>query len=116
VTKARRKQARPSKRNTELGETRNRWLPEMGNKSCDRCGIPFDAKRSDAKFCSARCRVSAHRRKREQQRWEQWDKRDRSNDVAPESCCWRGDCACVRAKRNEVEVVTVICPPIRGAA
>jgi hypothetical protein len=31
-------------------------------RSCDGCGASFVPKRSDAKFCSARCRVAAHRK------------------------------------------------------
>jgi hypothetical protein len=29
--------------------------------TCERCGQPFAAMRSDAKFCSTACRVAAHR-------------------------------------------------------
>ena len=31
-------------------------------RPCDQCGESFTPKRSDAKFCSARCRVAAHRK------------------------------------------------------
>lgn len=30
-------------------------------QSCVRCGEPFTAKRKSARYCSTRCRVSAHR-------------------------------------------------------
>jgi hypothetical protein len=30
-------------------------------KTCDRCAAEFTAKRSDARFCSPRCRTAAHR-------------------------------------------------------
>jgi len=32
------------------------WIP------CQQCGETFQAKRSDAKYCSTRCRVAAHRK------------------------------------------------------
>jgi hypothetical protein len=32
------------------------------SRPCDGCGAVFMPKRSDAKFCSGRCRVAAHRR------------------------------------------------------
>jgi hypothetical protein len=32
---------------------------------CGRCGQPSTPKRSDARYCSARCRVAAHRTRRE---------------------------------------------------
>lgn len=30
-------------------------------KVCERCGTPLEGTRADARFCSARCRVAAHR-------------------------------------------------------
>jgi hypothetical protein len=30
---------------------------------CENCGEPFKAKRADARFCSGRCQVQAHRKK-----------------------------------------------------
>jgi predicted nucleic acid-binding Zn ribbon protein len=37
-------------------------------KNCDYCNDPFEASRSDAQFCSTKCRVANHRR--EQRREE----------------------------------------------
>jgi len=37
-------------------------------RHCDRCGDPFVPTRSDARFCSDRCRVAAHRRKQSLER------------------------------------------------
>lgn len=34
---------------------------EPAFRSCARCGVPFTARRSDARYCSTRCRVAAHR-------------------------------------------------------
>lgn len=31
-------------------------------RPCDHCGVAFEPARSDARFCSSRCRVAAHRR------------------------------------------------------
>ncbi len=28
---------------------------------CDQCGVEFEAKRADARYCSPKCRVAAHR-------------------------------------------------------
>jgi hypothetical protein len=33
----------------------------MTSATCATCGLPFRAKRPDARFCSGRCRVAAHR-------------------------------------------------------
>jgi hypothetical protein len=30
-------------------------------RTCDHCGTEFQAKRSNARYCSTRCRVAAHR-------------------------------------------------------
>ena len=35
--------------------------PESDGHACDHCGQSFAAKRSDAKYCSPRCRTAAHR-------------------------------------------------------
>jgi len=32
------------------------------NRTCQHCGQSFNAKRDDARYCSTRCRVAAHRR------------------------------------------------------
>jgi hypothetical protein len=53
---------------------RNRWnepghrcldcaAAEPQPKTCDRCGEEFTPKRRDARYCSGRCRVAAHRAK-----------------------------------------------------
>jgi hypothetical protein len=36
------------------------WVPPSP-VVCERCGEKFEARRSDARFCSTRCRVAAHR-------------------------------------------------------
>lgn len=33
--------------------------------TCNRCGVEFDAARSDARYCSPRCRTAAHRKRLE---------------------------------------------------
>lgn len=38
-----------------------RYMP-----TCNGCGNEFESKRSDARFCSTRCRVAAHRRRESQ--------------------------------------------------
>jgi hypothetical protein len=38
---------------------RRRLSPE--SRTCAQCGETFAPKRSDARFCSTRCRVAAHR-------------------------------------------------------
>jgi hypothetical protein len=39
--------------------------PELDRtRSCERCGEEFTPKRSDARYCSVRCRVAAHREKK----------------------------------------------------
>jgi len=41
---------------------RNLREPERtARRSCARCGKPFVARRSDARYCSVTCRVAAHR-------------------------------------------------------
>jgi hypothetical protein len=35
--------------------------PESRTRDCQRCGQPFTPARADALYCSARCRVAAHR-------------------------------------------------------
>jgi hypothetical protein len=34
-----------------------------GDRDCERCGVAFVPSRSDARFCSASCRVAAHKAK-----------------------------------------------------
>jgi hypothetical protein len=38
-------------------------IPKAAEVSCDQCGIVFQPKRKTAKFCSSKCRVTAHRAK-----------------------------------------------------
>lgn len=35
-------------------------VPER-QQTCGRCGSPFTSRRIDARYCSTRCRVAAHR-------------------------------------------------------
>jgi hypothetical protein len=37
--------------------------PQDRSRPCERCGEPFTPTRSDARFCSGRCRVAAHRQR-----------------------------------------------------
>jgi hypothetical protein len=47
------------------GPCRQQQKPEPDRtRSCDHCGETFAPTRSDAKFCSGRCRVAAHREKK----------------------------------------------------
>ena len=39
----------------------NRPPREVEDRPCDRCGETFTPTRSDARYCSGRCRVAAHR-------------------------------------------------------
>lgn len=41
---------------------RLRRMAAMLTRQCQHCGASLEGKRSDAKFCSAACRVNAHRR------------------------------------------------------
>lgn len=39
---------------------------------CEICGTPFSAKRSDARFCSNRCKQQAHRNRRRPRFTKDW--------------------------------------------
>jgi hypothetical protein len=46
------------------GECKKGYVPESSvvhTPTCQRCGQVFTARRSDARYCSGRCRVAAHR-------------------------------------------------------
>lgn len=104
---------RSATRNTELGVTPSSGSGLRAARRCenDRCCAVFEPQRTDGRFCSTRCRVQAHRRRKDRERWERMREQPER-----ESCCWRGDCECVRsAKRNNLEDVTFICPPIPRA-
>jgi hypothetical protein len=48
---------------TDRPETDNPAEPETDAlRSCEACNTPFMPKRADARFCSAACRLKAHRR------------------------------------------------------
>jgi predicted nucleic acid-binding Zn ribbon protein len=38
---------------------------------CATCGTPFEARRKDHRFCSAKCRLAGFQQKQEQERREQ---------------------------------------------
>jgi hypothetical protein len=41
------------------------------NHICEDCGEPFKARRADARFCSGRCQVKAHRKRKKVDRGSQ---------------------------------------------
>lgn len=74
----------PAKRNN-LEAVTTSGLGRPMQCAASNCRREFIAHRSDAKFCSTRCRMFEHRRR-------QWEA---AAHAPPKSCCWRGPCSCV---------------------
>jgi hypothetical protein len=45
----------------ECRSCRRPRTPDIAERDCEHCGTSFTPSRSDARFCSLRCRVAAHR-------------------------------------------------------
>ena len=52
---------------TTTGRTRPDAMPDH-TKHCTECGETFTAQRSDARYCSHRCRQAAYRRRQKEKR------------------------------------------------